>query len=60
MLAANLRYMSAGIPWHIGLRARLIKPFFKTRWRAVWVRYWESECISEEEQMRWAAEADGE
>jgi hypothetical protein len=44
-----------GIPWHVSLHARLIRPFSKARWRMVWVRYWESQGISEEEQMEWAA-----
>ena len=46
-----------GIPLRVRLHAWLIHPFSKTRWRAVWVRYWESQGISEEQQMRWAAEA---
>jgi hypothetical protein len=46
------------IPWRIRLHAWLIKPFSGARWRMVWVRYWESQGISEEQQMEWAAEAE--
>jgi hypothetical protein len=52
--------MSAGIPWHVRLRGRLISWFWPSRFRAFWVRYWESQGISESEQMRWAAEAEAE
>jgi hypothetical protein len=44
------------IPWRVRLHAQLIRPFLKSRWRRVWIRYWESQGVSEEEQMRWAAE----
>jgi hypothetical protein len=44
------------IPWHVKLHAGFIKPFSAARWRMVWVRYWESQGISEEQQMEWAAE----
>jgi hypothetical protein len=47
-----------GIPLRVRLHARLIWPFSKSRWRRVWVRYWESQGISEDEQMRWAADQD--
>jgi hypothetical protein len=47
--------MSNGIPRRVRLRARLVYPFSKSRWRMVWVRYWESQGISEEQQMQWAA-----
>ena len=46
----------AGIPWHVRLHACIVKPFSKAQWRMVWVRYWESQGISEEQQMQWAAE----
>ena len=46
------------IPWRVRLHARLWYPFSKTRWRAVWVRYWESQGIPEDIQMEWADEAD--
>lgn len=46
------------IPWHVRVHARMVWPFSKTRWRIVWVRYWESQGISEEQQMQWAAEAE--
>jgi hypothetical protein len=44
-----------GIPWHVQLHAWLIKPFSKARWRMVWVRYWESQGIPEDQQMEWSA-----
>lgn len=44
------------IPWQVKLHARLVKPFSAARWRMVWVRYWESQGISEEQQMEWADE----
>jgi len=40
------------------MHAWIVYPFSATRWRAVWVRYWESQGISEDTQMQWAAEAD--
>jgi hypothetical protein len=43
------------IPWRVKLHARLVWPFSKARWRMVWVRYWESQGISEDEQMEWTA-----
>jgi hypothetical protein len=46
-----------GIPWRVRFAARLWWPISKDRWRAVWVRYWESEGVSEEQQMEWADEA---
>jgi hypothetical protein len=45
-----------GIPLRVRIHARLLWPFSKKRWRMVWVRYWESQGISEEQQMEWAAE----
>ncbi len=39
------------------MHVRLVWPFSRTRWRAVWVRYWESQGISENEQMRMADDA---
>ena len=50
--------MSAWIPWHVRLRGRFYSRFWPSRFRAQWVRYWESQGISEEEQMRMVAEAD--
>ena len=49
---------NTGIPWRVRLRARLWWPISKTRWRGVWVRYWESQGVSEEQQMEWAADAE--
>jgi len=46
------RVSNAGVPWQIKLRARLIKPVSKTRWRALWVRYWESLGSSEDAETR--------
>jgi hypothetical protein len=46
------------IPWHIRLHGRLLLWLWPSRFRAFWVRYWESQGISEDEQMQWAAEAD--
>jgi hypothetical protein len=40
----------------VRLHARVLWPISKRRWRMVWVRYWESQGISEEQQMEWAAE----
>jgi hypothetical protein len=48
--------MDAGIPWHVRLRGRVLWVFSKARWRSFWVRYWESQGISEETQMGWAGE----
>lgn len=48
----------ARIPWSVRLHAALVKPFSGARWRRVWVRYWESQGISEAEQMRLADESD--
>lgn len=39
------------------MHVRLVWLFSRTRWRAVWVRYWESQGISENEQMRMADDA---
>ena len=47
------------IPLRVRLHAGLVKPFSAERWRMVWVRYWESQGISEEQQMEWAAEERG-
>lgn len=44
------------IPLRVRLHAKLLWPFSKSRWRQVWVDYWESQGISEEQQMRWGAE----
>jgi hypothetical protein len=46
------------VPRSVRLHATLVRPFGAARWRAVWVRYWESQGISVAEQMRMAAEAD--
>jgi hypothetical protein len=48
----------AGIPLRVRLHAWIVKPFSEDRWRAVWVHYWESQGINEDEQMRLADEAD--
>jgi hypothetical protein len=40
------------------MHARLVCPFPTTRRRAVWVRSWESQGISENEQMRLADDAE--
>jgi hypothetical protein len=45
-----------GIPLRVRLHAALVKPISGERWRAVWVRYWESQGIPEARQMEWAAE----
>jgi len=50
--------VTGGIPWHVRLRGSLLRRFRPGSWRAFWVRYWESQGISEEEQMEWAAEED--
>jgi hypothetical protein len=50
--------VSAGIPWHVRLRGWFYSRFWPSRFRDHWVRYWESQGISEEQQMEWAAEAD--
>jgi hypothetical protein len=47
---------SAGIPIRVRVRARLLWFVSKPRWRTFWVRYWESQGVSEEQQMAWAAE----
>lgn len=52
--------MSAGIPWHVRFRGWFLWRFWPARWRSFWVRYWESQGISEEQQMLWAAEAEEE
>jgi hypothetical protein len=46
------------IPWHVRLRGKLLLWFYPRGWRSFWVRYWESQGISEETQMQWAREAD--
>jgi hypothetical protein len=52
------------IPLRVRLHARLwnpvsfLPPISGWRWRRVWVHYWETQGISEEQQMEWAAEAD--
>ena len=46
-----------GIPLRVRLHARLVRPFSGRRWRRVWVRYWESQGISEEQQMEWSRAA---
>jgi hypothetical protein len=48
------------IPWRVRLHARLARSISATRWRAVWVRYWDSEGVSGQTQMQWAAEAQAE
>jgi hypothetical protein len=52
--------MTEDIPWHVYFRARLLWLFYRGARRGFWVRYWESQGINEEQQMRWAAEADEE
>jgi hypothetical protein len=47
--------VSAEIPWHATLRARLIWWLWKPAWAGYWVRYWESQGIPEDTQMEWAA-----
>jgi hypothetical protein len=46
------------IPWRVRAHARIVYWLWRPAWRGVWVRYWESQGISEEQQMEWAAEAD--
>jgi hypothetical protein len=48
----------SGIPWHVRFRAKLLRHVWPDGWRRVWIRYWESQGISEETQMQWATEAD--
>lgn len=48
--------MTTGIHWHVRLRGWFFSHFWPSRFRDHWVRYWESQGISEEEQMEWAAE----
>jgi hypothetical protein len=36
----------------------LLRWFYPRGWRRFWVRYWESQGIPEDVQMRWAAEAE--
>jgi hypothetical protein len=50
--------MGGGIPWHVKLRGWILARFYPRAWRGFWVRYWESQGISEEQQMEWAAEAE--
>ena len=50
--------MSAQIPWHVTLRGRLLWWLYRPAWRGYWVRYWESQGISEGTQMDWAAQAE--
>jgi hypothetical protein len=51
-----------GIPLRVRLHAKLwnpvgfLPPISGRRWRRVWVRYWETQGISEEQQMEWADE----
>jgi hypothetical protein len=50
--------MTACIPWHVRFRGWFFSCFWRSRFRVHWVRYWESQGISEEQQMEWAAEAE--
>lgn len=49
-----------GIPWHVTLRGKLLWWLWRPAWRGFWVHYWESQDISEEQQMEWAEEMDRE
>src|SRR5918999_2380501 len=47
--------MSAGdIPRRVRVKASVLWAFWRRRWRDHWVTYWESQGMSEEEQMELA------
>ena len=60
ILGEHIAYTAHLLSTSKKIHARLWHPFSKSRWRRVWVRYWESQGIPEEVQMRWADEADAE
>jgi hypothetical protein len=51
--------LRGSIPWRVGMHARLVRPFSETRWRAVWLQYWKSQGVPEDERRQLAEELSG-